>query len=194
MLATAGPLPGRGTWTFERKLDGWRALVYVGDGVRVMSRRRKDLTSSVPGLAGLGDALGRDAVLDGELVAGDGTPGSFYGLAGRMAGRGAVTFVAFDVLALDGADLTVSPQSERRAVLDGLGLSGAAWATLPSFTASATDVATVCIEHGLEGMVAKRGDARYRCGQRSTAWLKFKTSTWRQQHAPHRRGVASIER
>ncbi|HUS62835.1 MAG TPA: hypothetical protein VMY34_11600, partial [Acidimicrobiales bacterium] len=52
MLASAGPL-GRGVWAFEPKLDGWRAVVYVGEEVRVLRRRGSDLTRALPELAGM---------------------------------------------------------------------------------------------------------------------------------------------
>lgn len=194
MLASTGPLPERGSWSFEPKLDGWRVLVYVRDGVKVMSRRGKDLSASVPELYGLGEVLPSGTVLDGELVVGDGRPGSFYDLLGRMASKGTretSVFMAFDVLALDGADLTTLQYLARRAALQGLSLSGAAWATVPSWDLPPEVVGTACIEHGLEGMVAKRQDSSYRCGRRSSSWLKFKTVTWREQHAPNRHGVAS---
>ena len=194
MLASTGPLPARGTWSFEPKLDGWRALVYVGDGVRVMSRRGKELTSSVPELQSLSAVLPAGTVLDGELVVGDGRPGSFYGLVGRMASRRAsetTMFMAFDLLADDGADCTAMPYIERRAALRDLSVTGSAWATVPSWDLAPELVGTVCIQHGLEGMVAKRQDSRYRCGQRSSSWLKFKTIEWRENHAPNRHGVAT---
>jgi bifunctional non-homologous end joining protein LigD len=198
MLASAGPL-GRGSWAFEPKLDGWRALVYVGDGVQVLSRRGSDLTRSLPELAGM-SAVG-PCVLDGELVGGDGRPESFYGLLGRIAasptnigGRPPVTFMAFDVLWLDGDDVTRSAWSERRALLEGLDVSGPRWATVPAYRLTAEDVGRACIELGLEGMVAKRCHSRYRPGVRSSDWLKLKTSAWRRDHLPNRHGVASRDR
>ena len=102
MLATSGrpdgPLDG---WVVEPKAEGWRAQVAVdADGLKVWTRRGRDITETVPEVAGLAD-LGVDSVPDGELVSGAGLPSEFYPLAGLMSARrrrSAVTFVAFDVL------------------------------------------------------------------------------------------------
>ncbi len=60
-------------WRLEPKLDGWRAMVTVDGKVTVRSRNGRDVTSALPELTGLADALaGRTTVLDGELVAGAG--------------------------------------------------------------------------------------------------------------------------
>lgn len=72
------------------KWDGWRALVYVdGGGVKVRTRTVREVSDSLPELAGLVHALdGRTAVLDGELIAcPDGRP-AFYALTPRMSHTG----------------------------------------------------------------------------------------------------------
>lgn len=126
MLASAGAIRGEpGDYSFEPKLDGWRALVTVAGGqVQVRTRNGHDVTASVPELEGMRQHfLGRSVVLDGELVAHKGTPSSFYRLSGRMAAkrpsavrsarqRTPATFVAFDVLWHDG-DVTAQPYTER---------------------------------------------------------------------------------
>ncbi len=124
-----------GGWRFEPKLDGWRALVTVDGKVTVRTRTGRDVTGSLPELAGLAGALaGRTVVLDGELIVGAGTAVDFCALTPRMApsptraGSGCrVTFVASDVLYLDGWDVCALPYVERRALLQSLGLSGPCW-------------------------------------------------------------------
>ena len=118
MLASSGPIPDASRWAFEPKLDGWRVLVYVDHSVDIRTRSGRSITSAVPELAGIGEALGgRRAILDGELVAGQGRPDDFYRLAPRLAARrpaalrrwldtAPLTLVAFDVLHLDDRDLT----------------------------------------------------------------------------------------
>ena len=192
MLATSAS--GRaltGDWAYEPKLDGWRAMVVVDAGaVRVRTRTGRDVTESVPELVALPAALQeRSVVLDGELVAGAGRPDDFYGLAGRMASRRRavpLTFVAFDVLFMDAEMVCDRPYHERRAALEQLGLRSSNWAAVPSFDGDAADVFVACAELGLEGLVAKRMESRYRPGQRSRDWVKLKTTTWREQHAPRR--------
>jgi bifunctional non-homologous end joining protein LigD len=77
----------------------------------------------------------------------------------------------FDVLHLAGSSTRGWPYRERRALLDGLGLDGAAWRTPRAFAAD-EDLATVTRERQLEGVVAKRFDAPYQPGRRGDAWLK----------------------
>ena len=135
MLATLGPLPREdGSWVYEVKWDGVRAVCSVAGGeLRIRSRSGRDITRSWPELAGLPEALGgRDAVLDGEMVAFDPDTGlpSFQVLQGRihLASRYAieaaavdtpVNLVLFDLLSLDGESLLARPYTERRAALVG---------------------------------------------------------------------------
>ncbi|WP_269204744.1 ATP-dependent DNA ligase [Motilibacter deserti] len=122
-------------WAVEVKLDGWRASVTADEsGLRVRSRTDRDVTAALPEFAGLVPALGgRTVVLDGELVAGQGTAADFYALGLRMARRRApsvgcrVTFVAFDLLWLEGRDLCARPYGERRRELEELALGGPCW-------------------------------------------------------------------
>jgi bifunctional non-homologous end joining protein LigD len=179
-------------WSFEPKLDGWRALVYIDGGVTVRTRTGRDITGQVPELAGLVDAVAGPCILDGELVTGAGKPGDFYWLAPRLAirpghpRRRPLTFVAFDLL-WDGDGPTMRlPYRDRRATLLALDLSGPAWATVQAFADDLRALMGACDELRLEGVVAKRLDSPYRPGQRSEDWLKLKTAEWRAVHAPLR--------
>jgi bifunctional non-homologous end joining protein LigD len=190
MLARTGELPADdGSWAYEMKWDGLRALAYVSDGrARLLSRTGQDITRDYPELAGLGAALGsRQTVLDGEIVAlgGDGWP-DFELLQQRMNARPGpayqrllsevpVTYLAFDLLHLDGRSLLDEPYQQRRAQLSALGVTGARWQTPPSFTSeTGTDVQAVSKQHGLEGIVAKRLASRYEPGKRTGSWRKIK--------------------
>jgi bifunctional non-homologous end joining protein LigD len=107
MLARSGKLPTGDGWVYEVKFDGFRAILGRQDGFRVVSRRGWDMTKFVPEL---GD-LPTGCVFDGELVAfEDGKP-HFPLVCDRLlhgaAGIG-LTYVIFDVLALDGA-ATIPP-------------------------------------------------------------------------------------
>ena len=147
MLATSGQVPAQheeARWAFEMKWDGVRAVVYAGSGpVRVMTRNDREVLASYPELRGLGEALDRPVVLDGEVVALDaqGRP-SFGVLQQRMhvqrpgrdlLARVPVTLLAFDLLHADGRSLLRMPYDERRAALEELGLDGPHWATPPAF-------------------------------------------------------------
>jgi len=186
MLATnSAPRTLRGQWIMEPKFDGWRVIVSVDDVVRVWTRRGHEMTARLPELAGLADTVDVPVVLDGELVAGQGRASDFYGVLPRVARRATLSFVAFDVLS-HGGPVIDRPYVERRALLDGLGLHADNWCTAPQLYGSVLDVLTVCVEHDVEGIVAKRTDSRYRPGERSSDWLKVKTADWREIHAPRR--------
>jgi bifunctional non-homologous end joining protein LigD len=190
MLARIGPLPpdGDGRWGYEVKWDGIRTLAWVEGGrVRLCSRNGNDITSRYPELRALGRALGaRPAILDGEIVAFDaeGRP-SFERLQSRMhlaneaAVRRAVrdvpiAYVLFDLLYLDGHTTCARPYTERRALLEGLELTGPNWQTPGYRTSDAEALLRASAERGLEGVVAKRLDSRYEPGRRSSAWVKVK--------------------
>jgi bifunctional non-homologous end joining protein LigD len=178
MLARSGPIPSRGDWTFEVKWDGFRAIVSTEDApLRVRSRRGWNMAPLVPALAALPVA----ATFDGEIVAfgEDGAP-DFPLLCERMLMRRysiQVTYMIFDVLSIEGEDLTRAPYSERRAQLEALNLNGVHWQTPETFDDGHALFDAVCA-HELEGVVAKRRGGRYLPGERG--WVKTKNrSYWR---------------
>ncbi|MGZ4458845.1 MAG: non-homologous end-joining DNA ligase [Nocardioidaceae bacterium] len=189
MLASRGTsVPTGPDWVHEVKWDGMRVLAEVRAGTLVVrSRNENDVTVSFPELAGLAD-VGHDLLLDGEVVALDSTGIPTFGaLADRMHVRNQrrakelsrsnpVTLLVFDVLALDGEDLTGRTLRERRAVLEGLGLAGPHWQVPPTYD-DGQMLLTATAQQGLEGVVSKKLASTYHPGRRTTAWLKF----------PHRR-------
>ncbi len=190
MLATSAALPPDDDgWAYEMKWDGVRASAYLSGGrlLRLVSRSGRDVTVAYPELRALGPAVGsRQLVLDGEIVAFDGGRPSFEALQTRMhvtsaaeaaqlVGRTPVTYLAFDLLYLDWRPTLDLPYQQRRELLDGLGLAGPSWQTPPAFTdVAGEDVLAAGGAQGLEGVVAKRLDGRYRPGARSGDWLKVK--------------------
>src|SRR6187397_907079 len=112
----SGPLPSGEGWAFELKWDGFRALVSTEDGLRVRSRRGWNMTELLPELRGLPAGV----VLDGELVAWrDGDP-YFPDVCARVLNRDAsipITFVAYDVLRMDGKNMMDASFEERRTAL-----------------------------------------------------------------------------
>jgi bifunctional non-homologous end joining protein LigD len=194
MLATGGELPrDNGSWAYEMKWDGVRALAYIGSGrLRLQSRSGRDITATYPELGGLVGAVPGTAVLDGEIVVlAGGTVPSFEALqqrihltaapeVARMAAAVPVTYLAFDVLYADGRLLLDAPYRERRGLLDSLALNGPRWQAPPSFAGeSGADMLRVSVLQGLEGVIAKRLDSRYVQG-RSGSWRKIK-NIWRQE-------------
>jgi bifunctional non-homologous end joining protein LigD len=191
MLARLSTLPAdEEAWAFEVKWDGIRIVARSEPGrLRLLSRNGNDVTAAYPELRGLNAALGSHrAILDGELVAFDahGRP-SFQALQPRMHVRGAaaigrlaaevpVTYAIFDLLWLDGHPLLELPYAERRARLAALALDGERW-RVPAFHSgpgAGTALYAATREQGLEGVVARRLDARYAPGRRDGRWLKVK--------------------
>jgi bifunctional non-homologous end joining protein LigD len=171
----------------EVKFDGMRAqLRWDGRFLCLRSRPGRDCTGEFPELAAIGDAPGsRRAILDGELVcfAEDGNP-DFERLRGRLGSNGhaavrasiraPATFLAFDLLHLDGHSTLGLPYSARRGLLEELELEGPAWRTPRNFNGQADAVLASTRERGLEGVVAKRLDSTYKPGARNGAWVKHK--------------------
>jgi bifunctional non-homologous end joining protein LigD len=184
MLASSGTrVPDGPRWTHEIKWDGIRVLVEVQGGrLRLWSRNENDVTMAYPELQGLA-AVGRDVLLDGEIIAfADGVP-TFAALAERMHVRNApraaalaqanpVTLVAFDLLRLDGKDLTGRPLSERRQALLSLGLDDPR-CQVPATYDDGQLLMELTAQQHLEGVVSKKLDSRYHFGRRTTDWLKF---------------------
>ncbi len=189
MLARADSLPREdGSWAYEIKWDGVRAIVYSTPGeLRVESRNLNDVTDAYPELSGVNAALGSHAaVLDGEIVAfgDDGRP-SFEALQQRMhiatrtrarklAQGTPVTYVIFDLLWLDGHSLMREPYGERRRRLAELGLNGASWKTPEHVVSEGKALLAAAAEQGLEGVVAKRLTSVYQPGVRTRDWVKVK--------------------
>src|SRR3954449_11594677 len=100
-------------------------------------------------------------------------------VARRLAERGPVVYLVFDLLFLDGRSLLRAPYLERRELLEGLGIEGTgiegtAWRVPPSFAGSGADVLAASRENQLEGVLAKRATSTYRPGARSPDWRKVK--------------------
>jgi bifunctional non-homologous end joining protein LigD len=177
MFAAHGSVTGLkgGQWAFEGKWDGYRLLVQADHGaVRLRSRSGRDVTKEYPQLQSLAaDLADHHVVLDGEAVAlnKSGVP-SFNEMQNR--GRGTpVEFWAFDLLYLDGRSLLRAKYQDRRKLLETLGT--AANLIVPDLLPGDGDQALEhSLEHGWEGVVAKRRDSTYQPGRRSAAWIKDK--------------------
>ena len=188
MLASRGTeVPTGPDWVHEVKWDGMRVLVEVSPtSFVVRSRNENDVTAAFPELRGLvtvartGD---HSMVLDGEVIAFAAGIPSFAAIADRMHVRDPrraevlarskpVTLVLFDLLQLDGEDLTRRAWRQRRAALESLGLHGPHWQVTPTYDDGRT-LLEATAEKGLEGVVSKKRTSRYYPGRRSTDWLKF---------------------
>jgi ATP-dependent DNA ligase len=146
-------------WIFERKLDGVRLLAFKhGPDVRLLSRNRLSWTGSYPSVV---EAMAKlpvhDVILDGEAT----------GVWGK---QGEPAYHVFDILWLDGRDVTSLPLDARRALLSELPLGPPMRRVVPLQDPKPWERA--CRE-GWEGVIAKRRDAPYE-HRRSPHWLKMK--------------------
>jgi bifunctional non-homologous end joining protein LigD len=186
MLANEGELP--------RSTRGWAAELAWG-GVRAMARCRpgrldlRDLELTEigdrwPEIHRLTRQVGaRDLVIDGELVVFDADghpdperlarrdkPGS-AGALRRRAREHPATYVIFDLLHLDGEDLTDAPYKRRRELLEGLELEGEAWRTPGAATTKIKELLAAAGAQGVDGLILKKRSSPYVPGRRTGDWL-----------------------
>ncbi len=149
----------RPEWIFERKLDGIRLLAFKdGLDIRLLSRNRLPQNGSYPSVVeAIANLPVHDVILDGEAT----------GVWGK---QGRVLYHVFDILWLDGRDVTLLPLDARRALLSMLPLQSPLSRVESLMDEKPWERA--CNE-GWEGVIAKRRDAPYE-HRRSKQWLKMK--------------------
>ncbi len=173
-------LPAQGNWFYELKLDGYRTQVMKKRGTTTLfSRRGNNFNDRFRAVSEAFEFLSDDTIVDGEVVALDdqGKP-SFSALQHSRAGPESIYFYAFDLLAYQGRDLRKLPLSERRMLLEKHALRSRRDPVRLSevFNASPNQLIAAARQAGLEGVVAKRSISTYESGERSGAWLKYKTN------------------
>ena len=177
MLASlAEESPSGPGWLFEVKFDGFRALGTVSGGVATLtSRNGNDLTGRFPAVAReLVRALRTpEVVVDGEVCAIDEQGRATF--SAMQQGAATYVYYLFDLLEADGELLLDRPLTERRARLEGLLDPSNAVVRLSEAFPDGEALLGAAVAQGLEGIVAKRADSRYRLGRRSRDWLKVKT-------------------
>jgi bifunctional non-homologous end joining protein LigD len=176
-------LPKGDQWLYELKFDGIRALALKrGKNVELISRNAKDLTEKFPEVAEAVRALPcKEAMLDGEIAALDEEGRSSFQLlqARELSGeRPPIFYYVFDLLQLEGKDLTGLPLLKRKAMAQAL-LERAPDTIRfsASIAAQSERILAEMKSRGLEGVIAKQKDSKYEIGRRSGAWVKFKWTT-----------------
>src|ERR1700722_1625309 len=171
---TLVPNPPTGPgWWHEVKNDGFRTLAKKqGERVEIWSRYGTDFTARFSKIAEAVRGLpAESALIDGEAVAFlPGGHSDFAALRTKSGGARA-SFVAFDLLSLEGDDLRERPLEERRDALSQL----VARVGRTQFSAAVAAEGAIVFAHacqlGLEGIVSKRAGSRYKSGP-SRNWLK----------------------
>jgi len=173
-LATLHDAPPRGReWIHEVKFDGYRIEARLDRGnVKLLTRKGLDWTERFPRVAKAVASLNADtALLDGELVVENDNGVSSFSLlqTDLRDGRGdRLVYWVFDLLYLNGRDLTGMPLIRRKAKLERL-LQGKSRSGPVRYTQHLDEDGSVVFKHaaemGLEGIVSKLSDAPYRSGR-----------------------------
>jgi bifunctional non-homologous end joining protein LigD len=167
-------------WIHEIKFDGYRVLCRIANGsVRITTRNGKDWTRRFPAIAGCLEGLAcQAALLDGEVVVLDRTGVSrFQRLQNALSGAGKTRplLYAFDLLHLDGWDVTGAGVESRKKVLrpliDGLGEDTVRYSDHVRGQGRRFHARACAM--GAEGIISKRVDRPYREG-RGSSWVKTK--------------------
>ncbi len=175
-------------WWFEPKMDGIRCLAELATGETVLrTRTGRDVTGQYPELHMVHELVNQvNAVVDGEIVAFDADGvNSFETLQQRMnlanpreiervRRRIPVALVAFDLLWLDGHDVTGLALEERRELLDAIVETDERLQVTTHVEGDGEALVDAARAQGLEGVVAKRLGAPYLPGRRTDAWRKIK--------------------
>jgi bifunctional non-homologous end joining protein LigD len=172
--------PPKGDWIYEIKFDGFRALAFKNNQeVRLLSRNEKDFGGK---FSEISEAVGRldieDAVIDGEIVALDDKGRSSFQLLQQYEMgevRPPVFFYAFDLLRVNGKDITREPLLRRKSQLEEIlknAPEGIRYSS--SLGKNAAALLPKIRKLDLEGLIGKRADSPYEPGRRSGAWIKLK--------------------
>ena len=175
-------------WIFEPKWDGVRTLAICNiDKTLLMSRNHNDVTATYPEFERLHDRLVCiDAIVDGEIVAMSKGRPSFERLQSRINLQNPrdvqrvmkqipATFIAFDLLYLDGKSLLKLPVEERKELLDELVVPSENVQVSTYVQGQGVALYDAAFEQKLEGIIAKKMGCPYRPGRRGREWLKVKT-------------------
>lgn len=183
-----------GRCAVEPKFDGIRCQVHFdGENVTMYSRHLENFSGMFPDVVAAvrEQAAGRSFIADSEALAYDAETGAFLPFqmttqrrrkhnVDEMAEKLPLRLVLFDLLYLDGEDLTRQPYTERRAKMLGFLQEGPVLQVTENIeTDSVAELEAFFadkVEHGLEGVMAKKLDSLYQAGRRSYDWIKMKRS------------------
>jgi bifunctional non-homologous end joining protein LigD len=181
MLATLVDKPvNTPGWLYEVKWDGYRAIALLNKGnVQLISRNNKSFDEKFYPVFNALKTWKIDAVVDGEIVVlnKEGIS-NFSDLQDwRSEADGELIYYIFDLLWLNGDDLTQLPLIQRRELLEQLFPGPDTVRLSTAFRDTSSDkFLTAAKDLGLEGIIAKKEDSLYQIGQRSREWLKIKVN------------------
>ncbi len=168
-------------WIFERKLDGYRIIAYTGNDCKLISRNSIDYSKTYHLITSELKKIKEQAVLDGEVVAEDKSGQQQFQLLQNYENGDEkidLKYYVFDLLSLNGHDLTALPLTQRKELLEKL------LKKYPSekiiyhthITKNGTELFEKAKKENWEGVIGKRAEDAYQQGKRTDSWLKFKLS------------------
>lgn len=173
-------IPDSEDWVYELKYDGYRIMAFVeGNNARLMTRNGNDYVRQFHEVADslIDFSAGRAMILDGEMVITDSSGKTdFQALQNytKNAASKNLTYVVFDILALDGKDLRGCPLIDRKEILENLMKNAPQKLYYSRYIRGKGEesFAAAC-ETGMEGIVGKKADSVY-SGTRNGDWIKLK--------------------
>ncbi len=179
MLATLVDRPfDEDGWIYEVKWDGYRALALCNQSeVSLKSRNNKPFDEKFYSIFDAVKAWDIQAVVDGEIVVlNDQGQSNFGSLQNwRSEADGELIYYVFDLLWMNGKDLTRLPLTQRKELLKELVPASGNIRLSENFDTTATEFFAIADQMGLEGIIAKKASSMYLPGARSAEWLKIKT-------------------
>ncbi|MBS1625250.1 MAG: DNA ligase D [Bacteroidetes bacterium] len=181
MLARLAPAPFENEeWQYEVKWDGYRAVAFMhGKKYDLRSRNDKSFAEKFYPVFAAIKAWGIDAVVDGEIVVVDdkGLP-RFNALQNwRSEADGVLIYYVFDIMWLDGRDLTQLPLADRHTILASVMPRKESIIRMSeTFDLEGGDFFDAIRRMGMEGIMAKRKDSTYQPDGRSGDWMKIKSN------------------
>jgi bifunctional non-homologous end joining protein LigD len=171
-------LPDAAHWTWEVKIDGYRAIaVKVAESVNLFSRTRKSFNGKFPYIADALVDLPFGTVIDGDLVAIDetGRP-NFNSLQHFRTDQANIYFYVFDVVCLQNRDTTKLPLVERRKLLKTLSFKDKRIKIVDYVEAEPAELLRAIREQRIEGIVGKRKNGLYEPCSRTGSWIKLRVA------------------
>lgn len=173
-------VPEGDDWLYEMKYDGYRILAFAeGSSIRLITRNNNDITKRFSKVAAsiLDMAAGRAMVLDGEMAVTDEAGRTdFQALQRHLRNLQPqnLTYIIFDILALDGADLRKQPLIQRKELLAGLMKNAPPNLIYSRHVAGyGKESFKAACELEMEGIIGKRINSEY-TGTRNGDWIKLK--------------------
>ena len=158
-------------YIYEPKLDGFRALCYINENIKLISRNEKSFNEVFPTLTKFRKNINaQSCILDGEIIAYDdyGNPNFSMLDSGKN-----LSYVVFDILELNSELLIKKPLIERKKILDQVVKTGNNIEVM-FYTPDGQKLWEEMLKRNLEGVIAKKINGLYYPGKRTDEWVKIK--------------------